>query len=133
MAIPISNAKDKLLNENTGSLPDMGGALLSWFQAMTFTVIVKTVVNFQVVETPTNVDFRGVWQQLSDRKLMMKPEGQRSWSWFQVHASPGLALQPDDVVSYLGVQYRVMARIDHRLYNFIEYHITNDFTGAGPN
>lgn len=129
---PISNASNRTLNQNTGSVPDMGGALLSWFQPMTFGVITKTNVDFQVLETVTNTDFRGVWQQLSPRLLQMKPEGQRSWNWFQVHSTPDLILEPDTIITYLGIQYRVMARIDHRLYNYIEYHVVNDYTGAGP-
>lgn len=132
MSIPIFNAKDRPLSANTGTLPDMSGALLNWLQPMTFTLITKTVVNFKVVETPTMVDFQGVWQPFTAQQLMMKPEGQRRWLWFTCHALIGLILKPDEVVTYQGVQYRVMAKLDYKEYNYVEYHLVNDFSGSGP-
>lgn len=128
----ITNGRDILLSQSTGTVPDMSDALLDWFQPMVFTKILKEVINFQNVETPTDVDFMGVWQPLSAQKLMMKPEGQRSWSWFQVHSSPSLQLNPDEVITYQGVQYRVMARYDYSLYAYLEYHLVMDYTGSGP-
>lgn len=128
----IVNAKDTLLTQNPGTLPNMSDALFSYFQPMVFTTIVKTVVNFNVVETPTDVNFLGVWQPFSAQQLAMKPIGQRAWSWFMLHASPGLVLVPDEVVNYLGVQYRVMDQSDYRAYGYVEYHLTDDYTGSGP-
>lgn len=132
MAIPIQNAKDKTLTQNTGTMPNLVQALANWFQPMTFTTIVKIVEGFQSVETPTSVDFRGVWQPFTAQQLMMKPEGQRKWKWFTVHAETGLVLEPDEVVSYLGTQYRVKDKIDYTLDGYVEYHLIEDFTGSGP-
>lgn len=128
----IQNASAIPLNQKAGTVPDVSGALTDWFQPMTFTTIVKTVVGFEVVETPTNVTFQGVVQPLSARQLMLKPEGQRAWTWLKLHADPVLKLQVDDVVSYLGVQTRVMARKDYALYGYVEYDLVQDWTGAGP-
>lgn len=128
----IQNGSDKLLGQNSGTVPDMSDVLTNWFQPMVFTKIVKEVINFQNVETPTEVDFQGVWQPLSAQKLMMKPEGQRKWSWFQVHAYTNLQLEPDEVITYLGIQYRVMARYNYDLYGYLEYHLILDYTGSGP-
>lgn len=132
MPSPIFNASDVLLDQNTGTLPNMGDALQNWFQPMTFSVVTKVVVNFDVVETKADVAFQGVWQPLSAAQLQLKPEGQRAWTWFQVHASPGLSLSPDDVVTYLGIQYRVMAKYDYLIYGYNAYHLVNDYTGSGP-
>lgn len=129
---PISNAANRPLNQNTGTVPDVGDALLDWFQPMQFTKLVKSVEGFQNVEVPTVVNFRGVWQPMSMRRLAMKPEGQRSWKWFTVHADPSLALEPDEVVNYLGEQFRVMGHKDYKLYGYVEYELVNDFTGSGP-
>lgn len=129
----IANGADTPLNQATGSLPNMRGAMLGWFQPMTFTTIVKTVVNFKAVETPTNVTFRGVIQPLSGRQLVMKPEGERAWTWFLLHAEPQLKLEVDSVVTYLGVQTRVMSQKDYSIYGYIEYELVQDWTGAGPN
>lgn len=130
--MPILNAKDIPLNQNAGTMPDVSGALFDWFQPMTFGVVVKTTQNFQVIETKTDVSFMGVWQPLTDRQLALKPEGQRSWKWFMLHAQPTLVLDTDSVVTYLGVQYRVMSQKDYKLDGYIEYHLVNDYTGAGP-
>ena len=134
MSVPIFNANSILLSQNPGTLPQMNDALFNWYQPMTFTTIVKTVgPTYDVVETPTNVDFLGVWQPFGPEDLKMKPEGQRSWSWFMVHAEPGLVLNTDDVVLYLGIQYRVMAKYNYACYAYMEYHLVLDFTGSGPN
>ncbi len=95
-------------------------------------IVTKDVDGFQVVEKKVTVNTQGTWQAFTDRQLMMKPEGQRDWSWYQLHAVPALVLKPDDVVIYLGTQYRVMAQKDYKLYGYIEYHLIADYTGSGP-
>lgn len=132
MKSPIFNAKNVRLFENPGTLPDMNDALLQYFQPMVFSQIVKTVVNFKNVETPTDTLFRGVMQPFTDRQLLMKPEGQRSWIWQMLHAEPRLALKTDDVVTYHGVQYRVMSKKDFSDYGYVELHLVQDYTGSGP-
>lgn len=132
MAIPIFNAKDRLLTQNTGTMPDVSGAIQNWFQPMTFTTVVKTVEGFQSIETPTNIDFRGVWQPFSPQQLSMKPEGQRKWKWFTAHSNIGLNLAPDELITYLGTQYRVKDNLDYALDGYFEYHLIEDFTGSGP-
>lgn len=128
----ISNAKDRLLNQNSGTMPDVSGAILSWFQKMDFAIITKENINFQTVETSTDVSTQGVWQPLSPQQLMMKPEGQRQWKWFQVHALPGLNLRPDDRLVYLGTKYRVMAVLDYKLNGYMEYHVIDDYQAVTP-
>jgi hypothetical protein len=128
----FKQGKDTPLNAAAGSVPQMGGALLSWFQPMIFGVVVKTVAAFQVVETMEQILFQGVWQPLNAKRLAMKPEGQQAWSWFWVHSDPSLQLNVDQVVQYLGVQYRVMALKDYKLYGYMEYELVEDYTGSGP-
>ncbi len=128
----FKNGKDTALNANSGTLPDMGNAMLDYFQKMTFGVVTKSVQGFQAVETVVNVDFQGVWQPLTERQIQLKPEGQRAWPWFWLHSTPDLVLEVDDIITYLGVQYRVMSNKDYRLYNYVEYHLIEDFEGAGP-
>ena len=126
------NGKNTPLNANTGGVPDVGDALLEWFQPMTFGVVTKTTQNFQVVETVVETSFRGVIQPLSGRSLAMKPEGQRQWKWIQVHSDPCLILKTDQIIVYLGTQYRVMSQQDFRLYGYVRYELANDYTGSGP-
>lgn len=132
MANTISNACNRPLNVQTGTIPDVGGALLDWFQPMTFELVTKTEAGFQVVETGETVNFRGVMQPLTERRLLLKPEGQRAWTWLLLHADPVLTLKVDDVVLYLGVQTRVMAKKDYAIYGYVEYHLCQDWQGSGP-
>lgn len=128
----IANGKDVPLNVQTGTVPDVSGALKDWFQPMIFTRVVKSIVDFQNVEVATPINFQGIIQVLSPRKLLFKPEGQRAWTWLWLHADPVLTLQVDEVVSYLGVQTRVMSRKDYSIYGYVEYELVQDWTGSGP-
>jgi len=132
MANTIGNGRNTPLNVKTGTIPDVGGAMHDWYQPMVFSQVVKTTEAFQVVEVKTVINFRGVIQPLSGRKLMLKPEGQRAWTWLWLHADPSLTLDVDDVVAYLGVQTRVMSQKDYRNYGYVEYELVQDWTGAGP-
>lgn len=132
MAATIFNAANRPLNVDTGTVPDVSGALKDYFQPMVFTTIVKSVVGFQDVETPTVTNFQGVIQPFTERQLMLKPEGQRAWTWFLLHAEPVLTLQVDDVTNWLGKQTRVMSRKDFGLYGYVEYHLVQDWEGSGP-
>lgn len=108
-------------------LPDVSHGMFDWFQAMTFIVLTKTVVNFQNFETELPVNFRGVWQPFNSEQLMLKPEGQRSWPWYMLHSQISLDLKVDDIVQYLGVKYRVMHKTDYKKYGYKEYHLVEDW------
>lgn len=126
---PIFNAKDRDLSAVAGDVPDVSGALFSYFQEMTFTIVSKTVVNFQVVETATNIVFQGVWMPARTQDLMIKPEGQRKWKYFKVFSQINVELDPDDIITYRGTQYRVVAKRDENLYGYFEMDLCEDYTG----
>lgn len=124
----IKDASSIPLTANSGTLPNVSGALLNWFQILTFTTIVKTVVNFQLVETTTTQDYQAVIQPFTAQQLMIKPEGQRLWKWFTLHSFTDLILVPDDIATIQGVAYRVMGKWDWKEYGYIEYHLVEDYT-----
>lgn len=128
----IPNAKNTPLNQNSGTVPNVGGAMLDWFQPMVFGVVTKTVIDNQVVEDMESINFLGVWQPFSQRDLSILPEGQRAWSWYWLHADPSLSLEVDMIVNYLGKQYRVKALKNYTLYGYMEYQLIEDYTGSGP-
>ncbi len=133
MAGTIINAKNIPLSQQNTYVPDVSGAVQNYFQLMNFTTLVKTVVNFQVVETPTVTNFWGAIFPFSDNQLRMLPEGQRTqWQYFIMYAEPAVIMKPDDVVNYLNVQYRVLSRRDYKLYGVMEYVLITDWTGSGP-
>ena len=114
------------------NLPNVTGALVSYYVPMVFELITKTVSGGEAIETTTPINFRGVMQPLKVTQLMLKPEGQRSWTWFWLHCDPSLKLRLDDVVIYKGVQTRVMGKKDYSDYGYLEYELAQDWTGAGP-
>ena len=130
--MPIQNGKDKSITSIMGSLPNVSGAMLDWFQTMTFVQVVKTVVNFKIIETKVEINFMGVWQPASAQSVMMKPEGQRNWKWFTAHCEPTVELGPDEVIIYSGTQYRVKSKMDYTQYGYVQYELVQDFTGSGP-
>lgn len=132
MANFLGNASNRKLNAASGSVPNVGGALVSWFQPMSFGVVTKSMLSAQVAEEMEVVNFRGTIQPLSAQSLLIKPEGQRDWEWKQVHSDPSLQLKNDDVIIYQAKQYRVMAVKDYAIYGYMEYHIIADYSGSGP-
>lgn len=128
----IKNGKNTPINVATGTVPNVNAAMTNWFQPMTFGIVSKTIGGFQAVETMTKVSFQGVIQPLSAQRLYLKPEGQRAWTWLLLHADPSLILEVDSVVTYRGVQTRVMARKDYRIYGYVEYELVQDWTSSGP-
>ena len=128
----INNAKDVPLNTNTGTLPDMADTLMDWFQPLTFGLITKTVSAFQLIETVVDISFHGIIQPLSGKQIAMKPEGQRQWNWIMVHSDLRLSLQIDDVVIFLGEQYRVQNKKNYSLYKYKYYELVQDWLNAGP-
>lgn len=128
----INNACNIPLNQNSGTCPDMSTSLLNWYQQMTFGVITKVVSDFQVIESVVETQFMGIWQPLTGRQLMMKPEGQRAWEWWKLHADLAIDLKIDDIIIYLTKQYRVMAKKNYSLYQFQEYDLVEDWLGTVP-
>jgi hypothetical protein len=124
----IQNAKNTPLNVQTGTIPNVYGALLNWFQPMVFKLVTKSVKGFREVETKQAIEFEGVIQPFKARDLILKPEGQRAWTWLWLHASPSLALSVDDIVDYDGVPTRVMSKTDYSIYGYITYQLVQDWT-----
>lgn len=124
----IQNGKDTLLTANPGTLPNMQNAIADWFQTMTFQKVVKTTVNFVLVEALTTFSAMGVRQPFTPQQLLMKPIGQRQWKWETLHCYPDLILDPDEIVLFLGTKYRVMQKLDWKEYGYLEYHLVEDYT-----
>jgi hypothetical protein len=128
----VANAANRPLFDKPGTLPDVSGAMQDYYEPMTFEQVTKTTVGFQVKESATPITFRGMIQPFTERQLFLKPEGQRAWTWFLLYADPSLSLNVDDIIVWEGVQTRVMGRKDYALYGYMEYHLVQDWTGAGP-
>lgn len=111
------------------NMPNMSGTLNGWMNTITLVIISQTVVNGIPTNTQTTATYRGVVQPLSPEQVNLKPEGQRSWEWLQIHVQlGGRALKNDDRIIYNDKKFKVMARKDYTLNGYIEYHIVEDYT-----
>ena len=109
-------------------MPNMANTLTGWEVPLTLIKITQSVVEGDAVKTETPINFLGVWQPLRDEQLQFKPEGQRSWSWYWIHAKSGtLDLATQDKIIFRGERYKVMSVKDYSLNGFVEYEVIRDY------
>lgn len=131
--IKINNASSSTLNKAVNTnLPNVSAAVVKWFQPMSFFKVTKTTVAYQESEEMVETKTMGTWQPLKPREVSYKPEGQRAFSWFRLHALPDFVLEEDEVVIKDGVQYRVKGFWPYNEYGYVEYHMYEDYSGRGP-
>lgn len=131
----ILNSCNVPLNYAQGTIPNLSESITDWFQKLSFEQLVKTVVGFEVVETPVITQFWGVFMPFSPRDLKLLPEGERAWTLIKLYAQSVLPLQVDDVVVFPQLnnkQTRVMSRSDYGIYSYCEYSLSQDWQGSGP-
>ena len=111
-----------------GGLPQMSNTLNGWEVPLTLTKITQKIVDGDRITEEQIINFQGVFQPLKDEQLQFKPEGERSWSWYWIHAKAGtLNLQTQDKISFNGIKYKVMSVKDYSIYGYIEYEIVRDY------
>lgn len=122
----------KPLNQFSG-MPDVSAALSGWTVPITMKRITQIIVEGLVQDIFENISFEGVIQPLSPSKVALKPEGERTWNWLQIHSFKGpLNVTLTDLVEYNGVRYKVMAQNDYTLNSYVEYHVVQDFSDTDP-
>lgn len=114
--------------KTSSGMPLMGRAFSGWTTRILLTKCMQNVVNGLVTTQQIPISFYGTIQPLSAREISLKPEGQRSWTWLQVHCqAKATNLIPGDQVIYGVDLYKVMALKDYSLNGFIEYHLVRDY------
>lgn len=109
-------------------MPNMRNTLTGWEAPLTLEKVTQSIVEGDRQEKKTKIDFLGCWQPLRDEQLQSKPEGQRSWSWYWIHAKAGtLNLKTQDKIIFNGVRYKVMSVKDYSLNGYIEYEAILDY------
>ena len=119
----IINGKDTPLASSFNTLPDVSDVLPGWFQNLTFQLVTKTLVDYEVVESLTTINTQGVRQPMSAQRISIKPEGQRAWKWETIHCLPDVKLNIDDIIIFDGVKYRVQHKWNWSEYGYLEYEI----------
>lgn len=122
------------------SFPDVSGAFWGWSVKSLFISVQKVAVDFEVVENLGSPPFDfggygqgnyaalifvGVLEPLPDRKLMIKPEGQRTWKWWTLWTKKPLELD-DIIVDKPGRIYRVMSQSDWSSGRYYQYDLTEN-------
>ena len=124
--------------------PAMQAALWGLGTKTQFRRMVKTVVDFEVIETVDTSygfggygddkydtpPFVGVLVPLPESRLFIKPEGQRGWKWWTLLTRSTLA-KDDVVIDKQGKRFRVMVDQDWSGGGFYEYQLTEGFDDAG--
>jgi len=129
---PLVNACDTSLAENSGTLPTPIDGLRDFFQQITFSVIGKSVNGtFLVQEQATNIVCYGILIP-TGRPLAMTRNGQRAWKSYDLYCDLSVILKPDDVLVYLGSQFRCLKVDNYRLFGFMHYWIEGDYSDSGP-
>jgi hypothetical protein len=117
----------KTLDQLSG-MPHMKAAFSGWTKSITLKVITQTVVDGFIEDASRDFTFQGTIQPLQTNKIILKPEGQRSWEWLQIHCiTSSLDLKTNDRIEYGGRIFKIMAQNDYSLNNFIEYHAVADY------
>lgn len=122
----IVNASGKKIGASNG-LPNMSQTIVGWFQDIVFGVVTRTIVNYESVETVTQVKTQGVVQPYKPTELEIQEAGTRSWGWQTIHCLPDLELKNNQFIYYEGVKYKVMNHLPYNKYGYREYHICETY------
>lgn len=127
----IVNAKDTVsVGAGYGKLPNMSQTIICWFLPIDFGVVTRVKVGVDWKETIETRSTMGVVQALKMKDLMIYPEGERAWTWKEVHCLPDFQLDPNEYVLYDGVRYKVKSKKYYKEYGFVYYHLLQDYTGT---
>lgn len=127
----IFNASTLTLDRVAGPTPNMRSTLNGWVRPLGLTKVTTTVVDHEAVPEERDLPGLGIWQPLTPNRLAIKPEGERSWSWFMILCTTDLKLRTDDVIKRDGIPYRVMADAGWDDDGFRCYEIVNDYNAQG--
>lgn len=108
----------------------MRNTLTGWEIPLTIIKITQNIVEGERVDEEQLINILGVWQPLRDEQLQSKPEGQRSWSWYWLHAKANeeiMALQTQDLIKYNNKNYKIMSIKDYSLNGYVEFELIRDY------
>lgn len=108
-------------------IPQIEVAFDGWETPITLIKVTQSIVDYQNVETEEAFTFKGVIQPLGPKELVIKPIGERSWEWLQIHTRIEIGLDNGDKIRYNGKKYKVMLQNNYVLNNYFEYHLVADY------
>jgi hypothetical protein len=111
-------------------VPYLGNAIKGWTKPIACLVVVKTVVDHEVVETPSEITLNINYQPMPSVQVSRKPEEQRTWKWWTfIIKNPTIQLKIDDVVTIGSLTFRVQSGLsDWTTSGFSTCEAIEDFT-----
>ena len=127
MASKLQYAGSGTLNDSSG-MPQMSAAFAGWKGKLEIISVKESYVDGDPVESTLKETYNGVIQPLSPRKIDLKPEGQRAWTWYQVHIeTKDFIAGTNDKIKINGTEYKIMAKWNYKRNNFVELHVIEGF------
>jgi hypothetical protein len=123
----IVDANRLSVEDAVAAMPSVRSTLLGWFRPIALTRVIQRIVDFKTLEIEEPLSTRGVVQPLTETSLMLKPEGQRAWKWFLIHATPDLVLAVNDVIILKGDRLRIQKTKDYSVNGYVCYEACEDF------
>lgn len=110
-------------------VPYLGGAVKGWTRPIVCLLVVKTVVDHQVVETPSTVTLDINYQPMPAAQVNRKPEEQRTWKWWTlIIKNPTIMLEVDDVLTIDSYTFRIQSFSNWTTSGFSGAEAIEDFT-----
>lgn len=105
-------------------IPNMRQALRGWTKRMTIQIIKRSIQDHESVEeVVAPIVISSVLMPLQKRKIDVKPEGERTWIWWEMHTTEKLELGWTFINCSDGTRYRVMSTEDYSQAGFYKYEL----------
>jgi hypothetical protein len=110
-------------------MPQMQAAFAGWSAPIQIQLITQTVLDDGSVKDTTDpFNLRGVIQPLKPKEVALKPEGERAWSWYQMHiVGDAKGLKVTNKILWRGQRFKIMASKNYSQNNFWEFHMVEDY------
>ena len=114
----ILNANKKNLSQTTSQVPDVSGAIQRNLQPLTFVRMQKRIIDGFVKSIPVTEKYLASIQPLKPKDLVIKPQGERAWSWYMIHSLVNLELKLGDQFESGGAKYKIMGRSNYSQFGY---------------
>ena len=109
------------------AVPYLGNALNGWTKKIPCKIVTQTVVNHKTQENENDVILDKNIQPIPQTKVDRKPEGQRTWKWWNLLIRNGQLLKIDDVVIINNKRFRIQSIGDWSESGFQNYEAIEDY------
>lgn len=126
----IPSASTRSVSDAALALPSVHTTLLGWLRPLILGRVTTQIVEGEAKQAVREQRCRGVIQPFNDRKLALKPEGERSWNWQMLHVTPEVKLANGEEFKIKETPYRVMSNKDYSEYGYITYELVQDYVAT---